>query len=220
MTKSSNVYDHLEQRRFLLNEIEFFVKMAELEQRVQMSDRLPTVEEYRRRRMGTSAVAVCIAITELVGPHPFLAYYVLLTIRVDRRYTLDMELPPDLMWSPDMRKLLDATNDMLSVRKEVVSHPSPPPSIVPLRPLTNTSPPFQAQNQVDSLIPLLYLECANDAQCAINTATAYLHTAVFGFNGAAERLLAGTTDDAGLRACLVKFIDGCRYACTANLNWR
>lgn len=114
MTKSSNVYDHLEQRRFLLNEIEFFVKMAELEQRVQMSDRLPTVEEYRRRRMGTSAVAVCIAITELVGPNPFLAYFVLLTIRVDRRYTLDMELPPDLMWSPDMRKLLDATNVIIS----------------------------------------------------------------------------------------------------------
>ncbi len=108
----------------------------------------------------------------------------------------------------------------LSPQRSRQSHTTFPQSlIVHLRPETDNHH-FQAQNQVDSLIPLLYRECANDAQCAIDTATAYLRTAVFGFNEAAERLLTGTTDDVGLHTCLAKFINGCRYACTANLNWR
>ena len=40
--------------------------MTDLEQQVQLSGRLPTVEEYMRRRMGSSAVRVCLAITESV----------------------------------------------------------------------------------------------------------------------------------------------------------
>ena len=61
-----------EQRRSLMKEIEFYIEMAELEQQVQLSGKLPTVQEYRRRRMGTSAVGVCLAITESVdhSSHP------------------------------------------------------------------------------------------------------------------------------------------------------
>lgn len=53
-----------EQRRGLMQQIKFFVDMSKLEQRVQLSGHLPTVESYLRRRMGTSAVAVCLAIHE------------------------------------------------------------------------------------------------------------------------------------------------------------
>ena len=53
-----------EQRRRLMQQIKFFVDMSELEQRVRLSGHLPTVESHLRRRMGTSAVAVCLAIHE------------------------------------------------------------------------------------------------------------------------------------------------------------
>ena len=44
--------------------------MSGLEQRVQLSGRLTSVEEYQRRRMGTSAVAVCLAIHEYAPSPP------------------------------------------------------------------------------------------------------------------------------------------------------
>ncbi|KAI4265004.1 MAG: hypothetical protein L6R38_009716, partial [Xanthoria sp. 2 TBL-2021] len=47
-----------------LEEIVFFVEMTDVEQQVQMSGKLPSVEEYKRRRMGSSAVGVCLALTE------------------------------------------------------------------------------------------------------------------------------------------------------------
>lgn len=40
--------------------------MVDEEQKVLLSNRLPTVEEYQRRRMGSGAVGVCLAITEWV----------------------------------------------------------------------------------------------------------------------------------------------------------
>ena len=40
--------------------------MTDEEQRLQMTQHLPTVTEYYRRRMGSSAVRVCLAITQYV----------------------------------------------------------------------------------------------------------------------------------------------------------
>ena len=57
----------LEQRRTLMQEIELFISMSELEQRTQLSECLPSVEAYLHRRMGTSAVGVCLAIHEYVS---------------------------------------------------------------------------------------------------------------------------------------------------------
>ena len=45
-------------------ELFFFVSMTDVEQEMQMSDKLPTVEEYQQRRMGSSAVGLCLAISE------------------------------------------------------------------------------------------------------------------------------------------------------------
>ena len=47
-----------------MQQIKFFVDMSEVEQRVQLSGLLPTVESYLRRRKSSSAVAVCLAIHE------------------------------------------------------------------------------------------------------------------------------------------------------------
>ena len=38
------------------------------EQSMTLQDELPAIEQYRQRRMGTSAVGVCLAITESVIP--------------------------------------------------------------------------------------------------------------------------------------------------------
>lgn len=47
-----------------LEELRFFIQMSEEEHAFQMTPNLPTVEEYSRRRKGSSAVRVCLAITE------------------------------------------------------------------------------------------------------------------------------------------------------------
>lgn len=49
-----------------MEELLFFIEMTEEEQLVQMSGSLPTVEEYTRRRLGSSAVGVCLAVMESV----------------------------------------------------------------------------------------------------------------------------------------------------------
>lgn len=164
-----------------MQQLEFFVEMSELEQRVQLSGHLPSLESYQRRRMGTSAVGVCMAIHE---------------------YALDMCLPQYIVDSPNMQSLWKETNiiisvynDILSVKKEV------------------------AQNQVDSLIPLLYIANDHDPQAAIDDATKILVDAIAHFELAADALLKDSAGEKLVRADLVKFIDSCRYACTANLNW-
>ena len=53
-----------EQRERLLQEIEFFLQMSAKEQKVSLDEHLPSVEQYIQRRMGTSAVGVCLAMTE------------------------------------------------------------------------------------------------------------------------------------------------------------
>lgn len=54
----------LGQLQTFLDELLFFVKMCEEEQRLQMGSHVPTIEEYTSRRMGSSAVRVCLAISE------------------------------------------------------------------------------------------------------------------------------------------------------------
>lgn len=60
-----------EQRTTLMQQLELFVEMSELEQRVQLIGHLPTVESYQRRRMCTSAVGVCLAIHDYVSAPTF-----------------------------------------------------------------------------------------------------------------------------------------------------
>ena len=59
-----SLYSLLAQTTAFFNELLFFIEMTGVEQQSQISGKLPTVEEYRQRRMGSSAVGVCLAITE------------------------------------------------------------------------------------------------------------------------------------------------------------
>lgn len=106
---------------------------------------------------------------------------------------------------------------------------SPPPISSPLRCTFKSlfililKTTTQAQNQVDSLIPLLYIAHNHDIQAAMTDATQILKNAIAQFDTAAINLLDDVAheDDASEAINDVRrFIDSCRYACTANLNWR
>jgi len=94
----------------LLYELELFVQMTGVEQQYQMNERLPTVEEYMERRMGSSAVGVCLAMTEFVN----------FIVNGDKMLTSDsrscngIEIPPSIMQDADVKALWDETNVIIS----------------------------------------------------------------------------------------------------------
>lgn len=53
-----------DQRRRVLDTIQWFVATQKQEQQAYLLGQLPSLEEYMERRMGTSAVAVCLAAHE------------------------------------------------------------------------------------------------------------------------------------------------------------
>lgn len=55
------------QRAKLLQQIEYYVNESGVEQQIGLRDELPTLQEYKQRRMGTSAVYVFLALTESVS---------------------------------------------------------------------------------------------------------------------------------------------------------
>jgi hypothetical protein len=54
----------LDQRERLLSELIYFMDTTEIEQRRRLSEELPTLDEYARCRMGTSAGSVIAAFNE------------------------------------------------------------------------------------------------------------------------------------------------------------
>lgn len=73
---------------------------------------------------------------------------------------------------------------------------------------------------MDSLIPLLYIAHDHDLQAAMDDATEILRNAVTRFDIAATGLIEDIAGDQAVTVDVIRFIDSCRYACTANLNWR
>ena len=53
-----------EKRQVLLDELKYFLDSQAQEQKNTLNVDLPTVEQYRNTRMGTSAVRVLLALTE------------------------------------------------------------------------------------------------------------------------------------------------------------
>ena len=75
------------------------------------------------------------------------------------------------------------------------------------------------QDQVDSLIPLLYIRYGS-LEAAMEEAIAILETSIAGFEMSSRQLLERYAGESELSGQLEKFVHGCRCACTANLNWR
>ncbi|GAP93173.2 putative terpene synthase metal binding domain protein [Rosellinia necatrix] len=154
--------------------------MCEEEQTVQMTKELPTIEQYIHRRMGSSAVEVCLAIQE---------------------YCLGITIPSEVMRCEAMSAIWHETNiiistmnDMMSIKKEVDN------------------------SQIDSLIPLLFIQVGS-VQKAIDRAAEMTTSAVQRFERAERDIKIRYGADPVLLSNLTRFIDGCKYACTGNMNW-
>ncbi|KAF2648757.1 hypothetical protein K491DRAFT_566743, partial [Lophiostoma macrostomum CBS 122681] len=85
-------------------------------------------------------------------------------------------------------------NDILSIQKEV------------------------AQGQVDSLVPILFLQYGS-LQQAIRTAAGMMSQAVQTLDDAADALQRECDQDPLLKERIGQFVDGCKYACTGSLHW-
>ena len=57
-------WDFKAQRARLFQQIEYYVKESGIEQQIGLQNQLPTLQDYRQRRMGTSAVYIFLALTE------------------------------------------------------------------------------------------------------------------------------------------------------------
>ncbi|KAI0186077.1 isoprenoid synthase domain-containing protein [Xylaria flabelliformis] len=158
-------YDDRQLNAFL-RELRFFVEMNEEEQQHQMTAALPSVEDYIRRREGTSATRVCLALHE---------------------YAIDLRLPAVIMESMEMQAIWHESNMIISTLKVLTSNRTRMNDVLSLKKEVD-------QSQVDTLIPLLSVRLGS-VQAAISKATEMLHNNI------------------------QVYIDSCKYACTANLNW-
>ncbi|KAI1443440.1 terpenoid synthase [Annulohypoxylon stygium] len=163
-----------------LNEMIFFIRSCGEEQKIQLTNQLPTVEECARRRLGTGAVRICLATIE---------------------YAYGITLPQEVMNDEAMQRLWNETNiiictsnDILSFKKEV------------------------AQSQVDSLVALLSLELGS-VQTAMNHAVEIVRSATYRLEAAETDLLGRYSSMPKIQEDIRKFVEGCKYACTSNLNW-
>jgi hypothetical protein len=96
----------LEQRRMVYEEMRFFMEMSEHEQRLRLSGAIPSIDEFWRYRLGSSAVTVCIALNEFSWE--------------------SMNLPVEFYNDEDVKSIcrytntiISATNDLLSIKKEI-----------------------------------------------------------------------------------------------------
>ncbi|KAI8946306.1 isoprenoid synthase domain-containing protein [Xylaria longipes] len=95
----SESYDHRRVGAFL-DELRFYIEMTEEEQQLQSVQKLPTIGEYMRRRMGSGAVRVLLAITE---------------------YVYNLDIPHEVMEQGFMEKIWDETNIIISVVNDILS---------------------------------------------------------------------------------------------------
>ncbi|KAI1348232.1 terpenoid synthase [Xylaria sp. FL0043] len=119
----------------VFKEIAFFVNMCEEEHKTQVKAALPTVEEYMKRRMGSSAVRICLAIHE---------------------YATGVTIPDEIMQSDLMERIwheiniiISTVNDVLSIKKELAN--SQADTLIPLLFLESKS----AQTAVDEAVLMI-----------------------------------------------------------------
>lgn len=78
---------------------------------------------------------------------------------------------------------------------------------------------LQDNSQIDSLIPLLFIQLGS-VQGAMDKAAEMTKSAVHRFALAEKDIKTRYASEPELLNNLTNFIDGCKYACTGNMNWR
>lgn len=100
-----NIYTR-EQRQRVYDTMQLFMNMSEHEQRLRLSGAIPSVEDFWRYRLGSSAVPVCLGFNEFSCE--------------------GMNLPRDFYEDVDVKKIqkytntiVSTVNDLLSLKKEI-----------------------------------------------------------------------------------------------------
>ncbi|QSZ31558.1 hypothetical protein DSL72_001125 [Monilinia vaccinii-corymbosi] len=179
------------QRQLLFEQLIFYIDCSEMEQRVRLSGKLPTVQEYWHFRMGTSAVGVTLAVNE------FALGSEISTMMINKSMTALWDYANEVIW---------LVNDILSIKKELVNISK---TTMTLGRIQTDSASEKEQNTVQSLIPLLFNDVGS-AQAAIDSAVASLLAAVNGFDKLANDLADQYRSDDRTQAALQDFIDACR----------
>lgn len=83
----------VEQRLRFFQEMDYFIRKSEEEQRLRLDGHVPTMYEFWNYRLGSSAVSVCLAVAE---------------------FTTSTFIPDQAMNDADMRRLWDLANILIS----------------------------------------------------------------------------------------------------------
>lgn len=106
-----------------MDEMKFFFEQSRVEQEYRLNDVVPTLEEYWACRMGTSAVAPCVAMAEYVGIIPSTFPTDLCVFRFppanrhcfEGRFCNHIKLPSGITKDLDMKTIWDETNIGISM---------------------------------------------------------------------------------------------------------
>jgi hypothetical protein len=113
-------------------------------------------------------------------------------------------LPTHVLTDPAMQRIWEAVNTLISFTNDVMS----------LKKETRAG-------QVENLVPLLYVACGGSLKRAMGEAARLIERAARDVDAAEKELVerfAGEEEE--VREGIRKFVDGSKFACTANLSWR
>ncbi|RDW58620.1 hypothetical protein BP6252_13096 [Coleophoma cylindrospora] len=169
----------VEQCQLVFEELKFAMQMSREEQQARLSDKIPTVNEYMRVRMGSSGVGLLLTALEYVSilslPSADSVAQVLKprsTVLLTRYGLLVLSLRAHILGHCGMRQMSSSgcepnnflSNDILSLKKKV------------------------AADWLANLVSLTFIDCG-DLQKAVDMAYAALVAAIDRFEAAAKELL-------------------------------
>jgi hypothetical protein len=113
-------------------------------------------------------------------------------------------LPAHVIADSAMQRIWDAVNTLISYTNDVMSLKKE-----------------MRAGQVENLVPLLYVACGGSLERAMNEVKGLIEGAARDVDAAEKELVekfAGEEEQ--VREGIRKVVDGCKFACTANLSWR
>lgn len=188
-----------EKCHLFLKELVYYTQMVEQEQRLRLSGSVASLEEFWHYRLGTSAATVILAVNELSweGGNLPIAFYADKEVEKLYYYT---------------NTIISALNDVLSVKKEIVSFDCP----LQTNSMTDC---LQKQEAIDSLIPIIFYE-TSDIQVAVSRVIAFMKDEIRKMDDTAAKLsLKYSNAEPALQEQVRLFIDSCKYLATGTLVW-
>ncbi|KAF2008972.1 terpenoid synthase [Aaosphaeria arxii CBS 175.79] len=172
-------------------ELRFYIENTKQEEAFRIAGAIPTIEEYWRYRLGSSAVYSCLALNEFSWS--------------------GMDLPVEFYSDEDVRTmfrytnvLVVAVNDLLSVKKEIKRNAID--SLIPI--LVSQFGDSSAGS------------CGDDIQIAVDEVVTIIDESIKNMDHVAESLTSKYEHaDEETRVQVRRFVDGCKAYTTGNLTW-